>query len=292
MALTHEGTSKFVQAGPLKLHYHEAGKGPALIMIHGGGPGAGGWSNYRRNVDAFAEHFRVILPDLPGFAKSDKPKIEGGMFKFFAKAIRDMMDALDIPSAHFVGNSLGGGTTLKFALDYPDRAKRLVLMGAGGGLPIFTPQPSEGIKHLLNYYEAPGPSPEKLRAFLNVMVYDSSQLTDELINERYAASIQPDLVANPVITRSRPLALEPLWKEISGVSHKTLIIWGRDDRTVTLDAAFIMLNQLPERPPARVRKMRPLGTMGKGLRVQPFGNRFSYRNGVKAAYLKEESPLA
>ena len=81
MPLTEEGTSKFIQAGPLKLHYHEAGKGPALIMIHGGGPGAGGWSNYRRNVDHFAEHFRVILPDLPGFAKSDKPKLEGGVFR-------------------------------------------------------------------------------------------------------------------------------------------------------------------------------------------------------------------
>ncbi len=192
MPLTEEGTSKFIQAGPLKLHYHEAGKGPALIMIHGGGPGAGGWSNYRRNVDHFAEHFRVILPDLPGFAKSDKPKIEGGMFGFMAKAIHGLMDALDIPRANFVGNSLGGGTTLKFALDYPDRAQRIVLMGAPG-LPVFTPQPAEGIKYLLDYYEKPGPSMEKLRNFLNVMVYDGSQLTDQLIKERYEASIQPDL---------------------------------------------------------------------------------------------------
>ena len=180
MALTEEVTSRFVQAGPLKLHYHEAGRGPALIMIHGGGPGAGGWSNYRRNVDHFAEHFRVILPDLPGFAKSDKPKVEGGLLTFMAKAIKDLMGALDIQHAHFVGNSLGGGTTIKFALDYPDQIQRMVLMGAPG-LPIFTPQPSEGIKHLMAYYEKPGPSMEKLRNFLNVMVYDGSQLTDQLI---------------------------------------------------------------------------------------------------------------
>ena len=246
MPLTQEATSKFIHAGPLKLHYHEAGRGPALIMIHGGGPGAGGWSNYRRNVDAFAEHFRVILPDLPGFAQSDKPKIEGGLFAFLSKAIRDLMDALDIPRASFVGNSLGGGTTLQFALDNPDRAERLVLMGAAGGLPIFTPQPTEGIKHLLGYYEPPGPSLEKLRAFLNVMVYDGSQLTDELIKERFAASTQPDLLANPMLSRSRPVAIEPLWQKLANVRHKTLIIWGRDDRTVTLDGAFIMLNQMPD----------------------------------------------
>jgi 4,5:9,10-diseco-3-hydroxy-5,9,17-trioxoandrosta-1(10),2-diene-4-oate hydrolase len=246
MPLTQEGTSKFVQAGPLKMHYHEAGRGPVLIMIHGGGPGAGGWSNYRRNVDAFGEHFRVILPDLPGFAQSDKPKVEGGLFTFLSKAIRDLMDALDIPRASFVGNSLGGGTTLQFALDTPDRAERLVLMGAAGGLPIFTPQPTEGIKHLLGYYAPPGPSMEKLRAFLNVMVYDGSQLTDELIKERYAASTQPELLANPILSPSRPPIIEPLWQKLSTVKQKTLIVWGRDDRTVTLDGAFIMLNQMPD----------------------------------------------
>ena len=245
MALTEEVTSRFVQAGPLKLHYHEAGRGPALIMIHGGGPGAGGWSNYRRNVDHFAEHFRVILPDLPGFAKSDKPKVEGGLLTFMAKAIKDLMGALDIPHAHFVGNSLGGGTTIKFALDYPDQIQRMVLMGAPG-LPIFTPQPSEGIKHLMAYYEKPGPSMEKLRNFLNVMVYDGSQLTDQLIKERYEASIQPDLVANPLISRSRPMLPEPLWKDFSKIKNKTLLIWGRDDRTVTLDHSFMLLNQLQD----------------------------------------------
>jgi len=245
MPLTEEATSKFVQAGPIKLHYHEAGRGPTLIMIHGGGPGAGGWSNYRRNVDHFAERFHVILPDLPGFAKSDKPKIESGLLAYMAKSIRDLMDALDIPHAHFIGNSLGGGTTLKFALEYPGRAQRLVLMGAPG-LPIFTPMPSEGIRHLLEYYEAPGPSMEKLRAFLNVMVYDTSALTDQLIKERYAASIQPDLVANPILSRSRPLFPEPLWKDFAKIKHRTLLVWGRDDRTVTLDNSFLMLNQLPD----------------------------------------------
>lgn len=246
MPLTEEGTSKFVQAGPLKLHYHEAGSGPPLVMIHGGGPGAGGWSNYRRNVDELSKRFHLIVPDLPGFAKSDKPKIEGGLFASLARAMRDLLDALDIKRASFIGNSLGGGTTLKFALDNPDRADRLVLMGAAGGLQLFTPFPSEGIKPLLDYYEAPGPSLEKLRAFINVMVFDGSQVTEELLKERYAASIQPDLIANPTISRSRPLLIEPLWKDLANIRQKTLIIWGRDDRTVPLDNAWVMLNQIPD----------------------------------------------
>ena len=243
MPLTEEGTSKFIKAGDLKLHYHEAGSGPALIMVHGGGPGAGGWSNYRRNVDHFAQHYRVILPDLPGFAKSDKPAVEGGLLTFMARAIKGLMDALDIHRAHFVGNSLGGATTMKFALDHPDRIQRIVLMGAPA-LALFTPQPSEGIKHLMGYYAPPGPSMEKLRNFLNVMVYDGSQLTDQLIKERYEASIQPDLVANPILSPRSRAVLEPVWKDVGNIKHKTLIVWGRDDRTVTLDHSFFLLNQL------------------------------------------------
>jgi 4,5:9,10-diseco-3-hydroxy-5,9,17-trioxoandrosta-1(10),2-diene-4-oate hydrolase len=245
MALTEEGTSKFGKAGNLKLHYHEAGSGPALIMIHGGGPGAGGWSNYRRNVDHFAARYRVILPDLPGFAKSDKPAVEGGLLTFMAKSIKDLMDALDIPRAHFVGNSLGGATTMKFALDYPDRIQRVVLMGAPA-LALFTPQPAEGIKHLLSYYAPPGPSMEKLRAFLNVMVYDGSALTDQLIKERYEASIQPDLVANPILSPRSRATFEPIWKDLTNIKSKVLVVWGRDDRTVTLDHGFFLLNQLQD----------------------------------------------
>ncbi|MEA2678671.1 MAG: 4,5:9,10-diseco-3-hydroxy-5,9,17-trioxoandrosta(10),2-diene-4-oate hydrolase, partial [Candidatus Binataceae bacterium] len=87
---------------------------------------------------------------------------------------------------------------------------------------------------------------EKLRNFLNVMVYDPSQLTDQLIKERYQASIQPDLVANPIISRSSGFVPEPLWKDVAKIKQKTLLVWGRDDRTVTLDNAWLLLNQLPD----------------------------------------------
>ncbi len=246
MAFTQQETSKTAQAGKLKMHYNEAGQGEPLICIHGGGPGASGWSNYSRNIDELAKHFRTVLIDLPGFGKTDKPKIEGGFMAFMATAVRDLMDTLGIQRANFIGNSLGGGTTLKFAMDFPDRANRLVLMGAGGGIPMFTPMPTEGIKHLMNFYEPPGPSIEKLKAFINVMVYDSSKLTDELLKERYAAATQPDVIANTPLRRSTMAQIEPLWKDLGKVRNKTLIIWGRDDRTVPLDSGLIMLSQMPD----------------------------------------------
>ena len=83
MALTAEGTSKFVTAGGHKIHYHEAGRAdaPAVMLLHGGGPGASAWANYQKNIDAFAENYRVIMPDFLGFAQSDKPKFKGEIFK-------------------------------------------------------------------------------------------------------------------------------------------------------------------------------------------------------------------
>lgn len=81
--ITRESTSRFVDVpdpefGTVKVHYHEAGTGPRLFCIHGGAPGAFGWGNFGRNVPSLAESFRVIVVDLPGYAQSDKPKIEGG----------------------------------------------------------------------------------------------------------------------------------------------------------------------------------------------------------------------
>ena len=74
--LTDEATSKFARVREngldIQLHYNDAGQGPVVIMSHGGGPGAAGWSNFNRNIGAFVEGgYRVILLDSPGFNKSD-----------------------------------------------------------------------------------------------------------------------------------------------------------------------------------------------------------------------------
>ncbi len=246
MTLTRESTARFVQVRQWRIHYHEAGSGYPLICIHGSGPGASGWSNYQRNVEALSERFRTILVDLPGYGQSDKVPIQGGRFAFYSRAVRDFMDALGMERAHFIGNSLGAGIALKLALDWPERVGRLVLMGPGGMLPVFSSQPSEGIKRLWDYYAPPGPSPEKLRAFVEIMVYDQSQVTEELIKERYEASIDPKVVANPPVGRQVSAQTEELWRDLPRVTHKTLVVWGRDDRVVPFDNAFILLRLMPD----------------------------------------------
>ncbi|WP_048820521.1 alpha/beta fold hydrolase, partial [Streptomyces ipomoeae] len=55
-----------------KIFVAETGDGPPVLLLHGGGPGASGVSNYSRNIAALAKEYRVIVPDLPGYGRSTK----------------------------------------------------------------------------------------------------------------------------------------------------------------------------------------------------------------------------
>lgn len=243
MAIAVEPTSKFAQAGEVKIHYVEAGAGDPVVCIHGGGPGASGWSNFKQNLPGLAEHFHVMLVDLPQFGKSDKPLIEGGRLAFWARAMRDFLNDLGIEKATFIGNSMGGGTSLKTAIDHPDKVDKLVLMGsAGHGASLFTPTPTEGIKELRSYYEAP--SPERMRALIKLFVYDQSRVTHELVQERYESSVAPDLLdlhERERASGTRAAGAETLTADLGKVRAKTLIVWGADDRFVPLDHGLAFL---------------------------------------------------
>jgi 4,5:9,10-diseco-3-hydroxy-5,9,17-trioxoandrosta-1(10),2-diene-4-oate hydrolase len=247
-------TSRFAQAGDLRLHYHEAGPvagdlAPAVpvVMLHGGGPGASAWSNFGPNLSAFAGRFRTLLIDQPGFGRSDKPPVAGQYFTFAADALAGLLDGLAIEKVHLVGNSLGGGTAVRFALRYPERAGRLVLMGPGGlSLNVFAPDPTEGVKRLMEFAAPPGPSKEKLAAFLRTLVFDQRLITDELVEERFAAASDPAALAAAASMGASffdPATFEEglLWREAHRLRNPVLLIWGREDRVNPLDGALVAL---------------------------------------------------
>ena len=132
----------------------------------------------------------MLAVDQPGFGGSDKGPVEGHFFTFAADKLAAFLDELGIERVHLLGNSLGGGTATRFALDHPERLGRLVLMGPGGlQQNLFSPDPTEGIKRL---YEFGGePTRERMRAFVSTMVHDQRLVTDELVDERLAAATAP-----------------------------------------------------------------------------------------------------
>jgi 4,5:9,10-diseco-3-hydroxy-5,9,17-trioxoandrosta-1(10),2-diene-4-oate hydrolase len=236
----------------MHLHYDEAGshQGTPVVMLHGGGPGASGMSNFKPNLPAFAEHFRTVVIDQPGYGKSDKPDVQGNYFTFAAEALKDLLDELGIDQAHLVGNSLGGGTAVRFALTYPERAGRLVLMGPGGlSLNVFAPDPTEGVKRLAEFGAPPGPSREKMAAFLRTLVFDQRLVTDELIDERFAAASDPGslkAMASMGASFFDPASYEQglLWREAHRLRHRVLLIWGREDRVNPVDGALVAMKMI------------------------------------------------
>ncbi|AHH98485.1 alpha/beta fold hydrolase [Kutzneria viridogrisea] len=236
---------KFADAGGLRLHYHDFGDGPPVVFLHGGGPGASAWSNFARNIPVFAERFRVIAVDQPGFGRSDKPTEHGQYFTFSSDALLALLDKLDVERVALLGNSLGGGTAVRFALDHPDRAGRLVLMAPGGlGLNVFAPDPTEGVKRLGAFGARPGR--DTLAAFLRTLVHDQSLITEELVEERYAAASDPEslrAMAAMGASFSRPDSFEQgmLWREAYRLRQRVLLVWGREDRVNPLDGALVAL---------------------------------------------------
>ncbi|WP_040686244.1 4,5:9,10-diseco-3-hydroxy-5,9,17-trioxoandrosta-1(10),2-diene-4-oate hydrolase [Nocardia vinacea] len=250
--LTFESTSRYAQARPdLRLHYHEAGvgNGPTIVLLHGGGPGASSWSNFARNIPVLARDFHVLAVDQPGFGLSDKPTEHPQYFAHSASALKDLLDALEITGrVHLLGNSLGGGTAVRFALDYPDRAGKLVLMGPGGlSVNLFAPDPTEGVKNLAKFnYE---PTRQNLEAFLRIMVFDQSLITDELIDERFASASTPEaLAATRAMGKSfagADFEQGMIWRDAYKLRQPVLLIWGREDRVNPLDGALVATKMIP-----------------------------------------------
>ena len=103
----------------------EAGSGPPIVALHGLGGTKG---SFLPTVAALAGRFRVIAVDLPGFGDSDKPVGAAYDARFFARAVIDLLDALELERVHLIGNSLGGRVALEVGLRHRDRVDRLALL--------------------------------------------------------------------------------------------------------------------------------------------------------------------
>jgi 4,5:9,10-diseco-3-hydroxy-5,9,17-trioxoandrosta-1(10),2-diene-4-oate hydrolase len=234
-----------------RIHYTVQGSGPNLILLHGGGPGATGASNYSRNVAAFAAHFTTYVIDFPGWGQSSNNLNSFGApspFTNGGRAVKAFMDAAGIAKAHLVGNSFGGAAAYIVAMEHPERVDRIVSMGPGGAYLEGVP-PSEGIIQLLTYYLGEGPSREKLKAFLSNLVHDTSVITPALIEERFAASNNPEIAANPPLRlppgpppKQSYLSEDPRLKTLP---HRCLMIWGQQDK-VNVPAGVAAFSVVPD----------------------------------------------
>ena len=244
------------------------GHGVPLVMMHGGGPGASALANYRDNLPALAG-FQVILPDQPGFGASYRPTEadldERSITAITVDAMYQTLDALGVDRFHLLGNSLGGAAALAMAIAQPQRVHRLVLMAPGGGWLPTGPTPTEGQKAMFRYFNGGGPSFSKMKDFIRTMVADSRSFEDSEIQRRYEASLDETHVEFYHLYNnafSKRGGMDPLWKDLDKITAPTLLLWGRDDRTITLDGSWIMLKNI------RKVQMHVFGGCGHWVQVE------------------------
>src|SRR2546426_1049963 len=102
----------------------EAGAGPVLIMMHGGGGHA---EAYSRNFARLARRFRVMAVDFIWHGLSSKPPFrEGNWLELFTEQILDLMDSMGIRKASFEGESLGGWVAMDLGIHHPERVDKRI----------------------------------------------------------------------------------------------------------------------------------------------------------------------
>jgi 4,5:9,10-diseco-3-hydroxy-5,9,17-trioxoandrosta-1(10),2-diene-4-oate hydrolase len=235
---------RYVEVGETNTRYWVLGQGSPLLLIHGLGASCDYW---RYNIRAFSQGYQVYALDLPGFGSSDK-KIDDYSLHFAGEFVAAFLDAQGVDRASLVGNSLGGAVSLQFAVQYPHRLEKLVLVSSGGlgrELPLSfrlltTPLWGELMAQVWRTRVG-------TRLTLRSIVYDPQVIKDEFVNEMAELARLPgakemllSVARTGIDLRGQNMKLlEPLLRRVPEIEAPTLIIWGAQDPIIPVAHAHI-----------------------------------------------------
>ena len=221
---------------------------PALLFLHGSGPGATGLSNWEAVLKDLGNDYYCLAPDVIGFGDSSHPEPPPqGMAAFTQHRVDTLiglLDELGLEKAVLVGNSMGGIWSLGATLQAPERVEKIVLMGSGGS-PI---PPGPAIPSLALFYD--NPTTEAMQHLLEQFVYDPQLFGGDLrkiAEQRIPRAVRPDVErshrATFVDVLDRPWALTP--EDAAKIEQDVLVIHGREDRFVVFDGGKWFFDHLP-----------------------------------------------
>ncbi|MDE1165232.1 MAG: alpha/beta hydrolase [Pseudomonas sp.] len=225
----------------LRLHYLDEGSGPVVLWLHGSGPGASGYSNFKGNYSEFvAAGFRNLVIDLPGFGRSDKPDNIQYNLDFFVEAVSGLLKALEVQRCTILGNSLGGAIAIGLALAQPALIEKLILMAPGGVEERATYFEKIGIQRMVELFNAGPLTVDTMRQIMSLQLFDPSQLPDSLLAERVAVSLhQPHCLFSTMMVPNMTERLHELHVPILG-------FWGTNDNFNPVGGAMKILDNAPD----------------------------------------------
>lgn len=233
----------FVDAAGVRTRVLEAGKGEPMVLLHGTG---GHIEAYARNIPELSKHFRVICIDMIGHGYTDKPNKPYGI-DVYSEHLKDVLDALDLTKVYLSGESLGGWVAAWFATEYPEYVHSLVLNTPGNV--TSKPEVMAALKAstLKAVVEA---NYENVKTRLEWLMFDKTQVTDELIQARYDIYTQPSyqeaihhIVYLQDVEARKKFIWDPSW--CNKISVPTLLCWTDHDPTSTVEEGKLLLEMIP-----------------------------------------------
>lgn len=231
-----------IVADGIRTNVHDLGSGHPVLMIHGSGPGVTAWANWRLNLPALAEGFRVVAPDCVGFGYTERPDGICYTRDVWLRHLLGVLDTLGIERADIVGNSFGGSMALALAAFHPERVRRLVLMGSVGVEFELT----AGLDAVWGYK----PGLDEMRRVMRTFAYNQDLVRDDLAALRYRAASRPGIseafAAMFPAPRQRWVSALALDEDvIRGIDKPALLIHGREDQVIPLSNSSRLLHLLP-----------------------------------------------
>lgn len=239
--MANDNNRTFISTGSFRTHYFEEGSGDPVILLHGGGAGADGVSNWSKCVPLFAKRKRTIVADLVGFGHSEAPDPANFTYDQNSRneQIIAFIEALDLQRVSIVGNSMGGATALGVAMRRPDLVANLVLMGSAG---IPTEPGNEAINNLQGYDF----TPEGMRRVIAALANPGYVASDEQVQYRYEQSVRPDIRAayTAILAWARENGLVYPESDLAQIKTRTLVVNGKEDQVTPIAHAYRFLELL------------------------------------------------
>lgn len=240
---------RFIKVGNVNTRYWEAGdKGSVVLLVHGLG---GFIENWEKNIVALAGSHRVYAMDLPGFGRSDKSPLTRDLM-VLVPFISNFMVALGIEKASLIGNSLGGGLVLQFAIDFPEKVDKLVLVDSAGM--------GKGVIADFKLCSLPfigelliRPTPASTGKLWRKCVFDPEVITPGVIDVSYRLASQPGareallatLRAGINLLGQRGDLVRDLLGSLEKINRPVLVTWGKQDRIIPPAHALIAKEKIP-----------------------------------------------
>jgi pimeloyl-ACP methyl ester carboxylesterase len=241
-----EAGPRFVKVGRSRIFHYDVGAGEPVVLLHGYNHHAEAWV---RNIGPLASAgWRVIALDLPGFGRSGVPRMKYTLTGYTG-FLTAFLDALEIDRAHLVGSSMGGAITLRAAVDTPGRVRTVTGVDAAG---FFTSvpwawaiaanplaqaviRPFLGQKRLLQWSHS--------RAYFDPHLASAEQT--DLMAEAYLQPGYKDHILGMAQSMLMAPGEELLWDALPGIKAPVLIVWGRQDRTLSVHHAYRAAQRIP-----------------------------------------------